>query len=341
MDEPEAQKEGIWQPLFRWDFLGVLLPAIPLAGGFAMLTTDWFPHNLLISQACFALTGFLLMVKLVGHAIQHNDSRIARVIFATTFSLVIIAGDSWFIWQIQKHKAGSNSTTETKDKPDLGSGAPGATGATASTGSTGATSDGTDRPTRQVEPPKPKSIPPALPKPDYAILIPIFYGKDIIQLALADNSDTVAEKPRYMTGLFNLTHPYLVDPGNGLPKKQEILPLASITRDEYVKGHSLMRGFEIITPAAKPLIAKGDVLFGYFELDCLRCEKSKDYYILWQVGVGGWYAESPTNITRVPIMEQTTIQDEQEKINKLAPPDKRVAFFPDDISMLKAFSLFK
>jgi len=58
-------KESIWQALFRWDTLGVVLPAVPLALGFAMLGIDWFPHNLAISQICFALTGLLLVVKLM------------------------------------------------------------------------------------------------------------------------------------------------------------------------------------------------------------------------------------------------------------------------------------
>ena len=93
-----------WKTLFRWDVLGTIVPGIFLAVGVGMLTVDWFPHNLLIAQVSFTIALTLLVIKVVGHAIESEGPRVSRGISALFLSLVFIT--IW--WQstssIQRHK---------------------------------------------------------------------------------------------------------------------------------------------------------------------------------------------------------------------------------------------
>ena len=107
---PEESGTGIWasifgwKALFRWDVLGAIVPGIFVAVGFAMLTLDWFPGNLLLGQVCFAVAGLLCVIKTVGHAIEHKGGVFGRVIFAVMLSAIFIGIDSYFVWAVQKHK---------------------------------------------------------------------------------------------------------------------------------------------------------------------------------------------------------------------------------------------
>lgn len=94
-----------WRALFRWDALGAVVPGIFLAGGLGALTIDWFPHHLLIGQICLGIAAFLCIVKIIGHAIESDDTPMSRVIFAGVLCIVTLSIGTWVTITIQKHKA--------------------------------------------------------------------------------------------------------------------------------------------------------------------------------------------------------------------------------------------
>src|ERR1700737_5556733 len=93
-----------WKALFRWDVLGAVVPGIFVAIGIGMLGVDWFPRNLLISQISFAIGALLCLLKFIGHAIESNDARGHRVVFAVIMCGLVVLISSGFIWGVQKHK---------------------------------------------------------------------------------------------------------------------------------------------------------------------------------------------------------------------------------------------
>jgi len=101
---------GLWSRFFGWDaffsfaVLGTIVPGILLACGFTMMNTDWFPHSLFLAQLCFAISGVLLVIKIVGYAINHPGGVGSRIAFAVVLSILALIFDGYFIYQIQKHK---------------------------------------------------------------------------------------------------------------------------------------------------------------------------------------------------------------------------------------------
>jgi hypothetical protein len=102
-----------WQVLSKWDLLGAIIPGFPIAIGLGMLTVDWFPHNLLISQICFGAAGAILCAKFVAVAIQAEDQHIlSRIVFAVLVCAVLLGSTAVVIAIIQEHK------TKAEDKED-------------------------------------------------------------------------------------------------------------------------------------------------------------------------------------------------------------------------------
>jgi hypothetical protein len=93
-----------WKAFFRWDVLGSVVPGIFVCVGIGLLTVDWFPHNLLIAQASFTIAFALVVVKILGHAVEAEGSQLSRALFFGVISLVLSA--IWWISvrNIQIHK---------------------------------------------------------------------------------------------------------------------------------------------------------------------------------------------------------------------------------------------
>jgi hypothetical protein len=104
-------RKGIFglEALFSWPVVVVLVTGIFLAGGFAMLTVDWFPHNLLISQVAFTSGTLLFITKLIAYAKEIDGSVAGRTIFALLISTLTLVFCGVFCWNIQKHKIPAES----------------------------------------------------------------------------------------------------------------------------------------------------------------------------------------------------------------------------------------
>lgn len=101
---------GIWRSafgiktIFRWDVFGVLIPSVLLAAGFGVLGVDWFPHNLLISQASFTIAALLILVKTVLFANEEEASNRQRISFAALIGLPTCAIWWLLVTNIERHK---------------------------------------------------------------------------------------------------------------------------------------------------------------------------------------------------------------------------------------------
>jgi hypothetical protein len=116
LQSPTApQNKDIWESifgletLFSWTVVGCLVPGIFLAGGFAMLTVDWLPHNLLISQVAFTSGALFFVTKIIAHAKESEGSVPRRTIFALLMSALTLVSCGVFCWNIQKHKIPAES----------------------------------------------------------------------------------------------------------------------------------------------------------------------------------------------------------------------------------------
>jgi hypothetical protein len=109
-------KKGIWRSifgrdaLFRWDVLGAIIPGVFIAVGVGMLTVDWFPYHLLVSQVCFGVAGLLVIAKTIGHAAQYKSSVTGRAFFAVIISAVTLIIVVPTDLSIEEHKRHSEST---------------------------------------------------------------------------------------------------------------------------------------------------------------------------------------------------------------------------------------
>ena len=104
------QSEGLWRSLFgwrhlfRWDVLGSLVPGVFIAVGIGMLSVDWFPHNLLISQTCFSIAALLFIAKTIGHAYTTRGNVLSKIMFCTAICGLVLAVAIFAANAIQSHK---------------------------------------------------------------------------------------------------------------------------------------------------------------------------------------------------------------------------------------------
>ena len=94
-----------WDAFFRWDVLGAMVPGVFLACGVGLMSIEWFPNNLLVSQVCFVICGVLCVIKTIGHAWKHPNSTLRhKVVFCLLICSPLVILDYWVISVIQSHK---------------------------------------------------------------------------------------------------------------------------------------------------------------------------------------------------------------------------------------------
>jgi len=93
-----------WRGFFRWDVLGAIIPGVFIAVGLGLLSVDWFPNNLLISQLCLSVAGLLCTAKLIGQAVESSATVRSRVFFAIVVSSMVIGLTFFADLTIEHHK---------------------------------------------------------------------------------------------------------------------------------------------------------------------------------------------------------------------------------------------
>ncbi len=143
----------------------------------------------------------------------------------------------------------------------------------------------------------------------------IFYGHDTLRFTLLNTSKRASGRnPWVFFGLIDVTNPYPYR----FTAEQDVriespLPVPSnIIRTEYVRPgetagrHDVFENTKLpapvdFLPTAREHIKDGDKVWGFGQLTCENCSKTRYYYIYWVMGQGGWYAEVPKeNALKLP-----------------------------------------
>jgi hypothetical protein len=110
------------------------------------------------------------------------------------------------------------------------------------------------------------------------------------RFSIFNSGGEVAQQPKWSFALGDFTNEYYPhypsDPSSSQP-----LPIPTDKVDDYVKPHSYLGNFAVFNDATANLIKSGDQIFGFATISCLNCAGSKSYWLYWEVGIGGWYAD--------------------------------------------------
>jgi hypothetical protein len=116
-----------------------------------------------------------------------------------------------------------------------------------------------------------------------------FVGRDHLQFMYFADSRESANEPKRFFGLWDINHPFFYHERPGVV---QALPLAFKTEMDFVFHNSRQGPMDIIdTPQAIAHVKPGDRLFGLADVMCLNCDRERSYWVYFEVGVGGWYAE--------------------------------------------------
>jgi hypothetical protein len=182
------------------------------------------------------------------------------------------------------------------------------------------------------------------PKPDLVLKLSVTDPKlPLIVARLANNGDALADKLRYTFQTFNeravrrLAVQGRFDKSNPLDAA-ESLPTALVRVDSFsVPDQWVQAGkeFEIgpvnFTPLFMRSLKIGDKLIGTAVITCANCAQSRGCWIFYEVGVGGWYAETadgsePTLLNIRPKTEkekQAYVDDPRNYLNTQALLEKK------------------
>jgi hypothetical protein len=79
--------------------------------------------------------------------------------------------------------------------------------------------------------------------------------------------------------------------------------------EQFIKPGSGLILATLDTPATKPVISKGDRLFGLVTVDCPECKSARHYwlYFVWGSPTDSWYSEVPEPMPMNPIFLATKL----------------------------------
>ena len=148
---------------------------------------------------------------------------------------------------------------------------------------------------------------------------------DSPRFSIFNSGDEVAQQPKWTFALGDLTNEYYPhypsDPNSSQP-----LPIPTNKVDDYVKPHTYLGNFAVFNDATANLIKSGDQIFGFVTISCLNCAGNRSYWLYWEVGDGGWYANF------IPIQKDTQLfkqgnlsrSEVDERVSRVVPAIARV-----------------
>jgi hypothetical protein len=150
-----------------------------------------------------------------------------------------------------------------------------------------------------------------------------FFGRDTITFNFVNFGNETAQSPKYWTDIMDLTTPYSYPQ---LPWKYQPLPLPAQVLNDFVR-HRLNGGVPLLqlNEQTRQHVKLGDKLFGTVHVTCLNCDKTRIYWIFFEVGKGGWYSYDASfpeigGIVQFPKSDKGS----EEIIDAQVPPNQRV-----------------
>jgi hypothetical protein len=154
----------------------------------------------------------------------------------------------------------------------------------------------------------------------------LFFGRDALYFSYINHSKDTAEQPKYWFGGLDLSRPYF-PPGSDQPNGLPIT--AQVQATDFCRPGDMQGNIEVLnTQIAKSHVQKGDKLWLVGFITCANCSKTRAYYVYFEVGKGGWYAEAPdSKKMELPKPLDRPVSDAEidAYADKLAPADSRIA----------------
>jgi hypothetical protein len=129
------------------------------------------------------------------------------------------------------------------------------------------------------------AAPPPVPpeKPD---LIAEFADENDVHMIISNVHGVTAHTPKFTTILVDIDDG--ADVVNG--KFHRLLPLPGQT-DDFLMGHSSFFMLPLLHYQVPNALPPAHRTFGFITLSCADCQQMRRYWIYFQSGTGGWYAE--------------------------------------------------
>jgi hypothetical protein len=138
------------------------------------------------------------------------------------------------------------------------------------------------------------------------------FPKDVSPLVLNPTAKVI-QQPKYQIVIWNLDHPERINP----------LPIPTRVGD-FIRPHNAWGPNQMLElPNVRPLVSKGEHLFGYAQALCPECKRNHYYWLYIEHGTEGWYCEIPpgqfpdVNLLFEQIRKNANARDSW--INDLAP----------------------
>ena len=117
-----------------------------------------------------------------------------------------------------------------------------------------------------------------------------FVGMDKLQFFYVNDTPESANLPKRFFALWDLDKPFYYGPPN--PNLMNPLPLAVKTEADFVFRHTKQGPQDVLDNViAINHVRLGDRLYGFATVVCSNCRRERQYWIYFQLGAGGWYAE--------------------------------------------------
>ncbi|MGO9264791.1 MAG: hypothetical protein ACLQBA_07890 [Candidatus Binataceae bacterium] len=153
----------------------------------------------------------------------------------------------------------------------------------------------------------------------------LFFGLDALYFNYINRSKDTAEKPKYWFAGLDLSRPYF--PPNS--KEPNGLPIMTqVQASDFCRPGDMQGNVEVLnTQMAKSHVQRGDKLWLAAFITCANCAKTRAYYVYFEVGKGGWYAEAPdSKKMELPAPFARPVSDTEIKAyaDKLVPVSSRI-----------------
>jgi hypothetical protein len=122
-------------------------------------------------------------------------------------------------------------------------------------------------------------------------------------LNFTNNTAATAHNPKYWFAIEDYTHPVLRD------DKVSTLPILTRVINDFVRPHSFEGNIEVLNLESKRHVKRGDRLFGLGAITCDDCPGTRNYWLYYEVGGGGWYSPIEPGTAGMPFFDRKPPSD--------------------------------
>jgi hypothetical protein len=130
-----------------------------------------------------------------------------------------------------------------------------------------------------------------------------FFVEKELRFNFINNTATTAHNPKYWFAIENYTHPVLRD------NKISALPILTRVINDFVHPHSFEGNIEVLNPESTQRVTTGDRLFGLGAITCDDCLGTRNYWVYYEVGEGGWFSPIEPGTSGMPFFDRKPPSD--------------------------------